>query len=72
VRSALAVVPAAYQVGFDLDRDEVYVGYDAAAGDAKTASAPMVRVIKAVGFDPWLKGDAWPEAVPELVVLPRL
>lgn|GEM_PF-3513275 len=62
---------AAYQVGFDLDRDEVYVGYDAAAGDAKAVASSMVTAIKAAGFDPWLKGPGWPQARPELVVLPR-
>jgi hypothetical protein len=71
VRSALAKLPAAYEVGFDLDHDEVYVGYDAAAGAAKPAAAPMIAAIKAAGFDPWLKGPGRPEPAPEMIVLPR-
>ncbi len=63
MRAALRDVPAAFEVGFDLDRDEVYVSYDAAAGDAKAATAPMVAAIKRAGFEPWLKGAGWPERV---------
>ena len=70
MRSALAKLPSAYEVGFDLDRDEVYVGYDAAAGDPKPASAPMVAAIKAAGFNPWLKGPGRPDGI-EMIVLPR-
>jgi hypothetical protein len=69
VRSALATLPAAYQVGFDLDRDEVYVAYDRAAGDAKAASVAMVEVIERAGFRPWFKRDGWPDGV-DAVVLP--
>ena len=72
MRSALATVSSSYQVGFDLDRDEVYVGYDAAAGPAKVAAAPMIAAIKRAGFDPWLKRAGWPEPPPDqVVVLPR-
>lgn len=70
MRAALGTVPATYEAGFDLDRDEVYVSYDAAAGDAKTATAPMIAAIKAAGFEPWLKREGWPETV-ESRVLPR-
>jgi hypothetical protein len=72
VRSALATLPAAYQVGYDLARDEVYVGYDARAGDAKAAAAPMIAAIQAAGFDPWLKGPGWPDDAPDVVVLPAI
>ena len=62
MRSALATLPAAYQVGHDLARDEVYVAYDARAGDAKTAAKAMIVAIQAAGFDPsavpGLKGTA--------------
>lgn len=69
MRAALRRVPAAYEVGFDLDRDEVYVSYDASAGDAAAAAAPMVDAIKAAGFEPWFKRAGWPEVV-EAVALP--
>ncbi len=69
MRSALASLATTYQVGFDLDRDEVYVSYDRAAGDASTVSAAMVAAINAAGFKPWLKTDGWPETV-DASVLP--
>lgn len=71
MRSALATLPTAYQVGFDLDHDEVYVSYDAAAGDAATVAPAMVALIQRVGFNPWLKGEGWPPDPPNLAVLPR-
>jgi hypothetical protein len=70
VRAALRTVPSAYEVAFDLDRDEVYVSYDAAAGDGRTASAPMVEAIKRAGFEPWFKRDGWPDGTAG-VALPR-
>lgn len=70
MRAALRTVPAAYEVGFDLDRDEVYVSYDAAAGDARTVSVPMVDAVTRAGFEPaWFRKDTWPEGV-EATVLP--
>ncbi len=72
MRSALATLPAAYQVGHDLARDEVYVAYDARAGDAKTAAKAMIAAIQAAGFDPWLKGPGWPDGAPDVVVLPAI
>ena len=52
MRSALATLPAAYQVGYDLARDEVYVGYDARAGLATVVApdepAPDVVVLPAI------------------------
>ncbi len=63
MRAALTVVPSIYEVGLDLDRDEVYVSYDAGAGDAAAASAPMIAAIERAGFDPWLKGPGWPDGV---------
>ncbi len=69
MRAALRTVPHAYAVGFDLDRDEVYVSYDASAGDGKTASVPMVDALQRAGFEPWFKRDTWPETV-EAAVLP--
>lgn len=69
MRAALSTVSVAYEVGFDLDRDEVYVSYDAAAGDAKAVAEPMVAAIKAAGFEPWFKREGWPEGV-EATVLP--
>lgn len=70
MRAALRTVPSAYEVGFDIDRDEVYVSYDASAGDAKTASEPMVEAVKRAGFEPWFRRDTWPDGV-AADVLPR-
>lgn len=72
MRSALAALPATYEVGYDLDHDEVYVAYDARVGDAKTAAKAMIAAIQAAGFDPWLKGPGWPDGAPDVVVLPAL
>ncbi|MBK9031740.1 MAG: hypothetical protein IPL61_10515 [Myxococcales bacterium] len=72
MRSALATVPAAYQAGFDLDRDEFYVSYDRAAGAPADAARPMIAAIRQAGFDPWLKGPGWPDVAPEVVVLPAI
>jgi copper chaperone CopZ len=70
VRAALRTVPAAYEVGFDLDRDEVYVSYDAAAGEARVATAAMVVAVKRAGFNPWFDRVGWPERV-DATPLPR-
>lgn len=69
-RSALATQPAVYQVGADIDRDELYISYDARAGDAKTFAPALVTAVRGAGFDPWLKGPGWPTDAPEPVVLP--
>lgn len=71
MRAALSTVPSAYQVAFDLDRDEVYVAYDAAAGEPKLATEPMVAALKAAGFEPWFKREGWPE-VTDVRVLPAI
>ena len=70
VRSALASLPTTYAVGADLDRDEIYVSYDARAGTAAAASEPMIEAIKNAGFDPWLKKAGWPEPAPDAIVVP--
>ncbi|MBP8807151.1 MAG: hypothetical protein KBG48_24075 [Kofleriaceae bacterium] len=71
-RSALSVLPAVYAVGHDLDRDELYVSYDARAGDAKALAPALIDAVRGAGFDPWLKGPGWPSPAPEAVVLPAL
>ena len=53
VRSALAQLPSVYAVGFDLDRDEVYVGYDATVGPPAQAARPMVAAIEGAGYRSW-------------------
>ncbi len=60
VRNALADVDAVYELGFDLSTESIFVSYDAALGDAKTVTKPMIAAIKSAGFDPWLKGTGWP------------
>ena len=72
MRSALATLPTTYQVGFDLDRDEVYVAYDAQAGTASTATAPMIEAVARAGFKPaWLKREGWPDTVEATVLTTR-
>jgi hypothetical protein len=61
VRSALATIPAVYEVGVDVDTESIFVGYDARAGAAKDAAAPMIAALKRAGFDPWFKSDTWPD-----------
>ena len=68
VRAALRTVPAAYEVGFDIDKDEVYVSYDAAA---KPDLKEMVTAIeRRAGFKAWVKGEGWGETVNALAPLP--
>jgi len=61
VRSALATIPTVYQVGVDVDTQSIFVGYDAAMGEPKAATKPMLVALKQAGFDPWLKGPGWPD-----------
>ncbi len=69
VRVALRTVPAAYEVGFDVDKDQVYVSY-AVGSDV----AAMVDVIQRnAGFKAWKKAEGWPgrETIDAIEVLPR-
>ena len=69
VRAALRTIPSAYEVGFDITKDEVYVSYDAAA---KPDLKLMVTAIETrAGFKAWVKGDGWGETVNELKPLQR-
>jgi hypothetical protein len=63
VRSALATVPAAYQVAFELDRDEVYVTYDVTAGAAAAFAPALVAAVEGTGYRCWLKGPGAPAAL---------
>lgn len=58
-----------YEVGFDLDRDEIYVGYDARAGEPAAAARPMVAAIERAGYRSWFARPGRP-AASELIVLP--
>lgn len=61
VRTALADVPAVYELGFDLSKESVFVSYDATLGSAKQVTRPMIAAIKGAGFDPWLAKESWPD-----------
>ena len=70
MRSALATIDGVYQVGVDVDTQSIFVSYDAALGEPKAATAPMLAALARAGFDPWLKGPGWPsgttaEVLPE-------
>ena len=60
VRTALADVPAVYELGFDLPNESVFISYDTTLGPAKEVTKPMLAAIKSVGFDPWLAKESWP------------
>ena len=61
VRTALADVPAVYELGFDLSTESIFVSYDAALGAAKDVTEPMLVAITSAGFDPWLARETWPD-----------
>jgi len=61
VRTALADVPAVYELGFDVSTESIFVSYDASLGTAKDVTRPMLVAIKSAGFDPWLAKETWPE-----------
>jgi len=61
VRTALADVPAVYELGFDVSTESIFVSYDASLGTAKDVTRPMLVAIKSAGFDPWLAKQTWPE-----------
>jgi copper chaperone CopZ len=69
VRTALAKVPAVYQIGFDLDHEAVLVSYDQALGSARDVTAPMLAAIKGAGYDPWLASEAWSDEHPPVEVI---
>jgi hypothetical protein len=60
VRSALATLPGVYEVGVEFETESIFVGYDAAMGEPKTASKEMIAVLERAGFDPWFKREGWP------------
>lgn len=71
VRTALADVPAVYQLGFDVSTESIFVSYDASLGTPKEVTKPMLVAIKSAGFDPWLAKEAWPpDADAAVVVVP--
>ena len=68
VRTALADVPAVYELGFDLSTESVFISYDAALGPAKQVTKPVLVAIKSQGFDPWLAKETWPEGAKVQVI----
>ena len=68
VRTALADVPAVYELGFDLSTESVFISYDAALGPAKQVTKPVLVAIKSQGFDPWLAKETWPDGVKAQVI----
>jgi len=71
VRSALADIPAVYELGFDVSTESIFVSYDKALGDAKSVTKPMLVAIKEAGFDPWLAKEAWPVDAAKVVQVVR-
>jgi copper chaperone CopZ len=67
VRTALADMPAVYELGFDVSTESIFVSYDTTLGDAKTVTKPMLVAIKEAGFDPWLAKEAWPADAAKVV-----
>lgn len=68
VRTALADLPAIYELGFDLSNESIFISYDASLGAPKEVTRPMLAAIKAAGFDPWLAKEAWPDGASAQVV----
>jgi copper chaperone CopZ len=60
VRTALADVPAVYELGFDLDHESVFISYDATLGEPRTVMKPVLVAIRGAGFDPWVAKESWP------------
>ena len=60
VRTALAAIPAVYELGFDLSNESIFISFDGALGAAKDVTRPMIAAIKGAGFDPWLARESWP------------
>lgn len=69
VRTALASIPAVYELGFDLTKESIFVSYDSSLGTAKEVTRPMLVAIKGAGFDPWLAKEAWPPEADEAVAV---
>lgn len=68
VRTALASVPAVYELGFDLSTESIFVSYDSSLGAAKQVTEPMLVAIEGAGFDPWLAKESWPDGADVAVV----
>lgn len=68
VRTALANVPAVYELGFDVSTESIFVSFDASLGAPKEVTKPMLVAIKGAGFDPWLAKESWPEDADVAVV----
>lgn len=68
VRTALANVPAVYELGFDISTESIFVSYDASLGAPKEVTKPMLVAIKSAGFDPWLSKESWPDGAEAAVV----
>ncbi|MDX2087307.1 MAG: heavy-metal-associated domain-containing protein [Kofleriaceae bacterium] len=68
VRTALAEVPAVYELGFDVSTESIFVSYDASLGTPKDVTRPMIAAIKSAGFDPWLAKETWPDGADAHVV----
>lgn len=71
MRAALRTLPSTYEVGFNVDKDEVYVSYDASASVDVRVLATVVEA--KAGFKAWVHAEKWPpvETIAELRALPR-
>ncbi|MEP6864948.1 MAG: heavy-metal-associated domain-containing protein [Deltaproteobacteria bacterium] len=70
VRYALAELKQIYELGFDPANESIFVSYDAALGEPKVVTKPMLVAIKNAGFDPWLAKTSWPDDA-KVQVVPR-
>jgi hypothetical protein len=68
VRTALASIPAVYELGFDISTESIFVSYDTSLGTPKEVTKPMIVAIKGAGFDPWLAKESWPDGAEAAVV----
>jgi copper chaperone CopZ len=71
VRSALADIPAVYELGFDVSNESIFVSYDTTLGTPKDVTKPMIVAIKGAGFDPWLAKETWPADAQKVVQVVR-
>ncbi|MBL9020428.1 MAG: heavy-metal-associated domain-containing protein [Myxococcales bacterium] len=67
VRTALAEMPAVYELGFDVSNESIFISYDATLGAPKDVTKPMIVAIKGQGFDPWLAKESWPPDAQKVV-----
>ena len=69
VRYALQDMPAVYELGFDVSKENIFISFDSTLGAPKQVTKPMLAAIKSAGFDPWLAKESWPADAQVQVVM---